>query len=391
MDYLNTLQFKNNLLVDATGYPQNERFLLKSTTQNEASASSVFLGVNNVKVNIVDGIGSNPATIQSVTDGGGNSNLSIKAEGSGSVKLAAHRLNYLTVTGSDADGDQVILSGDSPNNADVNVVLLPKSVGDVVAFSDAKPRIEGSRNILISRVASGSANMILKTSASNGKVVVSSDFPDQLQFYTGNGTSQINIASGTNTNSSLLITPQNNGSVTSTKRLQISGSTTSASSVDTSQMSVKNLTSGATCSAAVRANNAPASFSLDRASVIGRCISLDQYGNFEIRNNVRYESGAAIFRIEPSGRFVSNKTYQSGIYSGGSASGTITFTTPFDSTPIVHASVDNINSANVFMPRVYNITGNGFSFSKVYNNAASPGAWTGAASETMWWIAIALT
>ena len=69
MDYLNTLQFKNNLLVDATGYPQNERFLLKSTTQNEASASSVYLGVNNVKVNIVDGIGSNPATIQSVTDG----------------------------------------------------------------------------------------------------------------------------------------------------------------------------------------------------------------------------------------------------------------------------------------------------------------------------------
>lgn len=392
MDYLNTLQFKNNLLVDATGYPQNERFLLKSTTQNEASASSVFLGVNNVKVNIVDGIGTKPANIRSVTTGGGNANLSIRGEGSGSVILsAANQKNYLNISGSDADGDQVILSGDSPNNADVNVVLLPKSVGDVVAFSDAKPRIEGSRNILISRVASGSANMILKTSASNGKVVVSSDFPDQLQFYTGNGTSQINIASGTNTNSSLLITPKNNGSVTSTKRLQISGSTTSASSVDTSQMSVKNLTSGATCSAAVRANNAAASFSLDRANVIGRCISLDQYGNFEIRNSVRYESGTPIFRIEPSGRFVSNKTYQSGIYSGGSSSGTITFTTPFDSTPIVHASVDNINSANVFMPRVYNITGNGFSFSKVYNNAASPGAWTGAASETMWWIAIALT
>lgn len=389
MDYLNTLQYKNSNIVDKSGYPQNERFMVQSTTQSELSKSSVYLGVNNVKVNIVDGIGSNPAIIQSVTDGGGNSNLSIKAEGSGSVKLAAHRLNYLTVTGSDSNGGQVILSGDSSSNADVNIVLLSKGLGSV-RFSDAASHLEMKSNTLSSKVSSGNADLTLQTSASNGVVSMRSSTNDRLQFYTGNGASQINSVSGIDDNTTIAFYPQSNGSVTSTKRLQTVGSTTSATSVATSQMSVINTTSGATCAAGVSATNAAPSFAFDRAGVIGRCLSLDSSGNFDVRDNFRYETGTNICRIQSSGRIVSNKTYQSGIYSGGSANGSITFTTIFESTPVVHVTCDGGNSTNVFMARVYNITGVGFSFSKVYNNAATPGAWNGAASENMYWIAFTI-
>jgi hypothetical protein len=92
-------------------------------------------------------------------------------------------------------------------------------------------------------------------------------------------------------------------------------------------------------------------------------------------------------KLDVNGVITSPQTFQSGIDTQNSATGTTTFPTAFNSTPKVVATIHNSNSANVYVVEIHTITTTGFDFIKSYQNRTG-GSWNNAVSEVFTWIAM---
>lgn len=391
MDYLDTLTYKGGRVVDSTGYPQSELFIVKTNPSNDfdknVSSSDAIFGNGSVKLHILDSDASNPV-IKPVTDGGGNASLSISSEASAPVTLAENNTNCLNIKTENGDYGDITLSAESNSSAIIDFTLNPKSGDTYIRNSGSSSSYtkisSGSTTNTILCQAASAPNYTLSAQGTGGKIRFQNSGTDSLLFAPGNGDNSIEVESA-QAAADIVITPKNLGFTKTTKCVSISGSVPQ-SGMNEIQLRVENTTSGNTCNVITRANgNAPyLSYNMD--GIGSKSIGMEYDGEIKIKDNWRYDSGNTIFSWLPNGRMITPRTFQSGSV-GGSYTGTVTFPVAFDVTPIVTATIDGSNTANVFIPRIFNVTSTSFQYEKAYQNNAG-GAWNGAASETLYWTAI---
>lgn len=388
MDYLDTLHYKNRKVVDSTGYPQNERLFIKSSlspaTQSNVTQSTVILGDVNGSIPVIyvnDAVSPNDPIIKPVTKGGGNSSLTISGQGAGGVLIDNNKTNYLAVNGSDANGDGVILSANSDTLSSVNFTLKPKGTGVVRTSSSTTTNLEIKDNSITANEPSAPILNLKAKGISN--VLLTNDAGDYLIISPGNGSNKITTLSAqVDANISLL--PQNAGFIKTSKKVQITGSTPNDA---TPQLKIENTTSSKTSTILTRANGATPYIALDVQGVVGRSIGMEVDGRINIKDNIIY-TGNTIFSIMPSGRVYTPNTFQSGIITTNSSTGTVTFPTAFASTPMVVVTISNDSFAtNIVNVLINNVSTTGFSFEKLYQPIGG-GAYGNATSEWLYWTAM---
>lgn len=395
MDYLSTLKYKRGRIVDSSGYPQNELIVLSSINTSDkpdqGAQSSVTIGTKAVKVNVSDGINPSPGVIKSITTpNAATAGLDLRGEGTGAVRVGRQNENYLNITGSDTNNSEVVFSGESSKNSNVDIVIKPKGTG-VVKMTTVDTRVELTTDTVSSRASTGDVVLAMQSGGSAGTQTFSNSNNDSLITYAATGKASITVSSSTNTDSNLSLNPKGSGQVSTDKRVIFQGTKSTPTSITDSGIYVRNNYSDDAI-AVCRANNAAPGFSLERAGLIGRLFSLNTLGQWDIRDNTRYEAGTNIFRVEPSGRITSPTTYQAGTQAGGTASGTTTFSTAFSTNPVVHATCDTSNTANVYSVQITAISTTSFSWRKVYQPVANTtGAWTAATGESFTWVAFCPT
>lgn len=389
MDYLDTLHYKNRKVVDSTGYPQNERLFIKSSlspaTQSNVTQSTVIFGDVNGSIPVIyvnDAVSPNDPIIKPVTKGGGNSSLTISGQGAGGVLIDNNKTNYLAVNGSDANGDGVILSANSDTLSSVNFTLKPKGTGVVRTSSSTTTNLEIKDNSITANEPSAPI-LNLKAKGISSNVLLTNDAGDYLIISPGNGSNKITTLSA-QVDGNISLLPQNAGFIKTSKKVQITGSTPNDT---TPQLKIENTTSSKTSTILTRANGATPYIALDVQGVVGRSIGMEVDGRINIKDNIIY-TGNTIFSIMPSGRVYTPNTFQSGIITTNSSTGTVTFPTAFASTPMVVVTISNDSFAtNIVNVLINNVSTTGFSFEKLYQPIGG-GAYGNATSEWLYWTAM---
>ena len=389
MDYLDTLHYKNKRVVDSTGYPQNERLFIKSSlspaTQSNVTQSTVIFGDVNGSIPVLyvnDAVSPNAPIIKPVTKGGGNSSLTISGQGAGGVLIDNNKTNYLAVNGSDANGGGTILSANTGTLSSVNFTLKPKGTGVVRTSSSTTTNLEIKDNSITANEPSAPI-LNLKAKGISSNVLLTNDAGDYLIISPGNGSNKITTLSA-QVDGNISLLPQNNGVIKTSKKVQITGSTPNDA---TPQLKIENTTSSKTSTILTRANGAAPYIALDVQGVVGRSIGMEVDGRINIKDNIIY-TGNTIFSIMPSGRVYTPNTFQSGIITTNSSTGTVTFPTAFASTPVVVATVQNVNFAtNIVNVLISNVSTSGFTWEKLYQPIGG-GAYGSATSEYIYWTAI---
>lgn len=391
MDYLDTLQYKNKRVVDSTGYPQNERLFIKSSlspaTQSNVKQSTVIFGDVNGSSPVIyvnDAVSPKFPIIKPVTKGGGNSSLTISGQGAGGVLIDNNKTNYLAVNGSDANGDGVILSANNDDILDpwANFILKPKGTGVVRTSSSTTTNLEIKDNSITANEPSAPI-LNLKAKGISSNVLLTNDAGDYLIISPGNGSNQITTLSA-QVDGNISLLPQNAGFIKTSKKVQITGSTPNDT---TPQLKIENTTSSKTSTILIRANGATPYIALDVQGVVGRSIGMEVDGRINIKDNIIY-TGTILFSIMPSGRVSTPKTFQSGFMTVNIATGSVSFPTPFASTPMVVVTIENpLYATNITNVLISNVSTTGFSFEKLYQPIGG-GAYGQAANEWLYWTAM---
>lgn len=387
MDYLDTLHYKNRKVVDSTGYPQNERLFIKSSLSpaNVTQSTVIFGDVNGSSpvIYVNDAVSPNAPIIKPVTKGGGNSSLTILGQGAGGVLIDNNKTNYLAVNGSDANGNGVILSANSDDIlSNVNFTLKPKGTGVVRTSSSTTTNLEIKDNSITANEPSAPI-LNLKAKGISSNVLLTNDAGDYLIISPGNGSNQITTLSA-QVDGNISLLPQNAGFIKTSKKVQITGSTPNDT---TPQLKIENTTSSKTSTILTRANGATPYIALDVQGVVGRSIGMEVDGRINIKDNIIY-TGNTIFSIMPSGRVYTPNTFQSGIITTNSSTGTVTFPTAFASTPMVVVTISNDSFAtNIVNVLISNVSTSGFTWEKLYQPIGG-GAYQNATSEWLYWTAM---